>query len=195
MNEQELAPKTVESEMSPEQILALSKKVTILMTKPENQDMEMLILTLLKHKGLKGVCHRFVLDENRLNNLYPDMKNWIEAVQIMTKEHLLDKEVEVFLVTADNENTDINVIDVREEVLKLRGLKRLADENPEGTLRREFHGNTIHFFGKAAEKAEKSGYVEYSKNGFHCSTTPEEVLSNLKTFGLLEEAKKLVGME
>jgi hypothetical protein len=188
MNEQAPKLEAINAEMTTEQIVALSKKATILMTKPENTDTKAPILLFLKNKGLNAKTYRFTLDEERLASLYPDMKNWTEAIQMMTREHLLDKEVEVFLVTADNENQDI---DVRNEVLNLRGLDRIADKNPEGTLRKEFPGNTVHFFGT---KAGPTGKAIYSKNGFHCSTTPEEVLSNLKTFGLLDEAKKLVGM-
>ena len=190
MNEQGPAPKIVESEMTPEQILALSRKVTVLMTKPENTDTKAPLLLFLKNKGLNARAYKFILDEERLASLYPDSVSWMEIIQETTNEHLLGKEVEVFLVTADSENTDFNVIDVREEVLKLRGLNRLAYENPKGTLRKEFPGNTVHIFGEKA-----GGHTIYSKNGFHCSTTPEEVVSNLKTFGLLAEAKKLVGME
>lgn len=180
MKELESMPNAVEKEMTSEQIVALSKKATILMTKPENTDTEAPLLLFLKNRGLNAQTYKFILDEERLQSLYPDMKNWTEAIQIMTKEHLLDKEVEVFLVTADSENQDI---DVRNEVLNLRGLNRIADENPEGTLRKEFPGNTIHFFGV---KAGPTGKAVYSKNGFHCSTTPDEVVSNLKTFGLLD---------
>lgn len=192
MIEQEQVPNTVESEMTPEQVLALSKKATVLMTKPESTDTEAPLLLFLKNKGLNAKAYRFTLDEERLRNLYPDSVNWLKIIQETTDDHLLNEEVEVFLITADNENTDFNVIDVREEVLKLRGRERIAYKNLEGTLRKKFHGDTIHFYGA---EAGPTGKVVYSKNGFHCSTTPEEVLSNLKTFGLLEEAKRLVGME
>ena len=112
MNEKELVPNIVESEMTPEEVIALSKKVTVLMTKPENTDTEAPLLLFLKNKGLNAQTYRFILDENRLNNLYPDMKGWTDTIQISTKQHLLNTEVEVFLVTADNELES----DVREEV-------------------------------------------------------------------------------
>ncbi len=185
MNEKELVPNIVESEMTPEEVIALSKKVTVLMTKPENTDTEAPLLLFLKNKGLNAQTYRFILDENRLNNLYPDMKGWTDTIQIATKQHLLNTEVEVFLVTADNELES----DVREEVLNLRGLKRNAEENISGTLRKDLNYSSVFYPNPHGGET-----IEYSRNGFHCSTTPEEVVSNLKTFGLLDEAKKLAGI-
>jgi hypothetical protein len=186
MNEQGPIPKTVESEITTEQIIALSRKVTVLMTKPENTGTKAPLLLFLKNKGLNALKYRFTLDEDRLNSLYPMMKDWIATVQMATEQHMEDKEVEVFLVTSE----DGECKDVREEVLKLRGLDRVASNNPVGTLRNELPGQTIFYAGTEADST-----VQYSRNGFHCSTTPEEVLSNLKTFGLLDEAKRLVGVE
>ena len=81
MNEQGPIPKTVESEITTEQIIALSRKVTVLMTKPENTGTKAPLLLFLKNKGLNALKYRFTLDEDRLNSLYPMMKDWIATVQ------------------------------------------------------------------------------------------------------------------
>ncbi len=171
----------VENVMSAEEIEKLAKKVSLLMTKPENTDTEVPILLLLKNKRLNAKSYKFSIGEDELNGIYPDMKTWPEEIQAATKEHLLGREVEVFLVSSDNvDGADRNILN---ELVKLRGKEIIPNSNPRGTLRREFYGAELKYTSKDGKD------VTYYENGFHCPQTPDELISNLKAFGLLEQAK------
>lgn len=178
----ETIPNNTEAELTPEQIEALSKKVTILMTKPENTDSEVPFLLLLKNKGFNAKPFRFTFTKEMLSALYPEKGNWSELVQKATDEHLLGREVEVFLISSDN-NDERNVT---EEIVKFRGGALKPDDNPRGTLRREFPGAKYNY------PNNEEGSVEYFENGFHCPRNSTELISNLKAFGLLDEAKSLI---
>ena len=186
MNEQGLKFNTAEDSISPETAIELSKKVSLLITKPENTDTEVPLLLLLKNRHFNAKTYRKVLDENTLANLYPDMPNWPELVQKATKDHMLDKEVEVFLITYDGENPQIEDFDVLNELIKLRGEKTKADANPSGTLRREFHGED-----RVYRNDVDGSEIKYSQNGFHCPRNPEELIGNLNALGLMEDAIEL----
>jgi hypothetical protein len=179
----EIIKNKVEKELTPEEEISLSKKVSFLMTKPENTDTEAPLLLILKNNGFNVKKFKTVIYESTLVGLYPDMKNWNELVQQATKDHMLGQEVEIFLVTSD-EDIERNVT---EELLKLRGLERESENNPSGTLRKELGGKKIEYSDDSGKK------IEYFENGFHCPRDANELIDNLKAFGLLDEARSLVG--
>lgn len=170
-----------ENEISLEEAEALSKKVSLLMTKPENTDSEVPFLLLLKNKGFNAKPFKFTFNEEMLKALYPDMNNWSELVQKATENHLLGKEVEFFLISSDNGEER----NVTEEIVELRGKGLKPNDNPEGTLRKEFPGATLNYTDEVGKN------VEYFENGFHCPRNAVELISNLKAFGLLGKAKEL----
>lgn len=182
MNIKEQPQNYMESDMTSEEAEALSKKVSILMTKPENTDSEVPFLLLLKNKGFNAKPFKFTLSEDILKALYPDMNNWSKLIQKATEDHLLGKEVEVFLISSDNDEER----NVTEEIVELRGKERKPNDNPNGTLRKEFPGEKINLINDTGEN------VEYFKNGFHCPRNSDELISNLKVFGLLDEARNLI---
>jgi len=171
-----------ESEITPEM---LAEKVSLFMTKPENTDTKAPLLLFLKNNGLQAEVFRFTLNEDLLRKLYPKMEtSYIPWVQEATKEYMLDKEVEVFLVTKDNSN-DSNET-VIQQLAKLVGEETVPDKNPDGTLRKHLsEGIKMH------PDKESGKDMRFFRNGFHRPITSEELMENLNAFGLLEEAKKL----
>ncbi len=159
-----------ERETSPE---SLAKRVSVLMTKPENTDTEAPLLLFLKNNGLQAKTFRFTLTEEILLGIYPNIQDSPEIWQA-TKEHMLGQEVEVFLISKDSDNdSDKSVL---EQVVDLVGLETNPEDNKEGTLRRHMSADS------------SAGYF---KNGFHRPKTPEELVQNLEVFGLMEEAKEI----
>jgi hypothetical protein len=153
---------------------SLAKRVSLLMTKPENTDTEAPLLLFLKNNNLEAKTFRFTLTEEILLGLYPGIQDNPEMWQ-MTKDHMLGKEVEVFLVTRDSKNdSDKSVL---EQVVNLVGSETNPEENKEGTLRRHMSAD--------------SPFANYFKNGFHRPKTPEELVKNLEVFGLMEEVNKI----
>jgi len=153
------------------------------MTKPENTDTPAPLLLFLKNNDLKAEVFRFTLTEDMLTKLYPDIQHSEDLIKA-TNDHMLGKEVEVFLVTKDEENTSEK--SVLEEVVDLVGKKTKPEDNEEGTLRRHLSGKTESF----VDKSGKVGW--YAKNGFHRPLTPKELMEHLQIFNLLKEAEKLV---
>ena len=128
-------PPLKEDDISPE---TLAQKVSLLMTKPENTDTKAPLLLFLKNNGLEGKAFRFTLTEVMLKGLYPDILDLPEIWQA-TKEHMMGKEVEVFLVTKDKDNfSEDRVVD---ELVELVGNKTAPEENPDGTLRKHMGGD------------------------------------------------------
>ncbi len=117
----------------------LARKVSLLMTKPENTDTKAPLLLLLKGSGLDAKGFRFTLTENMLKELYPNVQHSPELIQA-TNDHMLGKEVEVFLVTKDIEN--ISEKSVVDQVVELAGEKTRPEDNHKGTLRNQLHGET-----------------------------------------------------
>jgi len=169
-----------EVEISPE---ALAKRVSLLMTKPENTDTKAPLLLFLKANGLQAKTFHFTLNQKMLRRLYPDIQHSSELV-LATNEHMLGKVVEVFLVTKDEGNTlQKSVLD---QVVELVGTKTNPEDNKEGTLRKHLHGETKKY-------PDASGNdVLYFENGFHRPLTSKELVEQLNVFGLLDEAKSLV---
>ena len=171
----ELPSQKIEREITPDE---LAKRVSFFMTKPENTDTNAPLLLFLKNKGLNAKVFRKVLDEGTISKLYTDI-NYAKV----TSDHMLGKEVEVFLVTKDDENT--SSASVLNEVLELVGNKTKPEENSVGTLRKHFHGKTISFDTPSHKN------LLYTENGFHKPSTSKELVDHLEILGLLDEAKRL----
>jgi len=177
----ESIPQKPEEEISPEE---LSQKVSLLMTKPENTDTALPLLLMLKNKGLKAKSFRFILDEKTLNKLYPEMnEKYPEIIREATIDYMLGKEVEVFLITKDEENDTAG--NVLKKLVDLVGEKTIPEDNPHGTLRRHHSGGTKLYVSKSLGKAK------FYENGFHRPLSTDELIGNLDAFGLLDEARKL----
>jgi len=166
-------------EMTPDE---LARRMSFFMTKPENTDTKAPLLLFLKANGLKAKAYRFTLTQEMLNRLYPDIQHSPELVQA-TNDHMLDKEVEVFLVNKDAENaSEKSVLD---QVVELVGAKTKPEDNLAGTLRKELHGETRTYPDPTGKD------VLYFENGFHRPLNSAELVEQLDVFGLLEEAKSL----
>jgi nucleoside diphosphate kinase len=179
MNDHNYESNKIETEITTE---TLAQKVSLLMTKPENTDTEAPLLLFLKNNGLNAKAFRYTLSEEMLKALYPDIQNLPEVWQA-TKDHMLGKEVEVFLVTKDSENiSDKNVVD---QLVDLVGKETEPEKNEHGTLRKHLSGETkiLH--------SETGKIINYFENGFHRPTNPEELFKNLEIFGLLDEVNKI----
>lgn len=166
-----------ERQISPE---ALAEKVSLLMTKPEKTDTPAPLLLLLKNRGLDAKAFRFIIDEERLKGLYPDMSTWKEVIQRATREDMVGKEVEVFLVKKDAENNSEE--GVVEQLYKLKGPEFAPANNPEDTLRRELAEGAKKYMD------ETGAEFLYHYNGFHSPKNSAELMANLNVFGLLDEA-------
>jgi hypothetical protein len=174
------SPQRQERQISPE---GLSQKVSLFMTKPENTDTKAPLLLFLKANNLKAEVFRFILNQEMLDKLYPDIQSSPELVQA-TNDHMLGKKVEVFLVTKDADNTSEE--SVLDQVVELVGKKTRPEDNKDGTLRKHLHGETKTYPDKSGKD------VLYSENGFHRPLTSKELVDQLEIFGLLEEAKGLI---
>jgi len=180
LEQQNIIPPLKENDFSPE---VLAKKVSLLMTKPENTDTKAPLLLFLKNNGLEGKAFRFTLNEEMLKGLYPNILDLPEIWQA-TKDHMLGKEVEVFLVTKDKDNfSEDGVVD---ELVELVGDKTIPEENLDGTLRKHMSG-VVKTYPQASGKD-----ILYYENGFHRPVNIKELINNLKVFGLTEEVKKLI---
>jgi hypothetical protein len=174
-NEKEFQ-KSNKEEISPER---LASKVGLLMIKPEYMDKSVLFPAILKNYGFKTEVHRFTLDQNMIEKLYPDMQSWREDIKQATIEHLLNKEIIVLLVENDSSKPDSNVTD---KLLKIRGDKTNPLQCNPASLR-------FVFGGKEIKLDEENSYWQ---NGLHCPRNPEELINNLEAFDLLNVAKRKV---
>lgn len=165
-----------QAEISPEKMAA---RVGLLMIKPENMDKSVLFPAILKNYGFKTKEHRFTLDQNMIEKLYPDIQSWNEVIRQATIEHLLNKEIIVLLVENDSTRPDSNVT---EELLRIRGDKTNPLQCNPASLR-------FVFGGKEIKLDEENSYWQ---NGLHCPRNPEELINNLEAFDLLNVAKRKV---
>lgn len=168
-----------ESEISPEK---LAENVSLLLIKPENSGKTILFPHILENYGLKTERHTTTLTKERIQKMYPDIDTWAEPLQQATYNHLLDKEVEIFLVTHDT-TSPIAKGNLVEQVLQLRGPYTSPAKNPPGTLRGTFYGE---------QHTLPETDITYWENGLHCPRDSQELINNLETFELLERAKELV---
>lgn len=176
----ERSPQEPERDISPEE---LSAEVSLLMTKPENTDTKAPLLLFLKSNGLKAEVFRITLNQEMLGKLYPDIQNSPGLIQA-TNDHMLGREVEVFLVTKDATNDSKD--SVLDQVVKLAGARTNPGDNENGTLRKHLSGGTSVYTNALGEDAL------YFKNGFHRPVKSQELVEQLDAIGLLEEAKRLV---
>lgn len=171
--------KFTEEAISPEE---LAQKVSMFLTKPENTDTPAPLLLFLKNRGLEAKVFRVKISKEMLSGLYP-----YPEYEKVIDDHMLDKEAEVFLVTRDSENDSTD--SVLNQLAEIIGRDRVPANNANGTLRKEFPGQTIDFVSPSGQN------LSYSQNGFHRPVSPQELISHLKVLGLYEEAKKLANQE
>ncbi len=165
-------------EIAPELI---SQHVSLVMIKPENMDRSVLFPHILKNYGFNTEVKRVKMTEEHIKGIYPEIDSWSPLIQQATRENLLDSEVDVILLSADE--SSIPHENILEEVAKLKGDKTDPFKCAPGTLRNVHYGDKLLYENK--ETGETASYWE---NGIHCPVNTTELMSNLETFDLKEKA-------
>lgn len=167
---------------SPEE---LASKLSLILIKPENNEKTVLFPHILANHGLETEQYKVMITEDVLSGLYKGIESWPAWVQKATRDHLLGKELSVFLVKG-NSDFDGNVLD---KVLQLVGTETSITTNDKNSMRAVFYGE------KRTYSDEQNEPKDYWENGLHRPKNPDELIENLDALNLKNEALKFIAQD